>query len=111
VGRLDDDVQMPFLRSIHENSCQSLHSQQLVLVSELNLAHILLETVVDGNGNLVEVESFGINLFECVFILVLDVVFESADVLGIRNFDSEDVIGIVASHETVEFKGMSIRSC
>jgi hypothetical protein len=111
MGRLDEDVQMSFLRLIHKNSCQSLHSQQLVLVSELNLAHVLLETVVDGDGNLVEFEGICVNVFECDFLLVLDGIPESADVLGIRNFDSEDVICIVASHETVELKGMRIRSC
>ena len=39
-------------------------------------------------------------------LLVLDVVLESSEVLGIRNFDSEDVIYIVVLHNTVEFGGM-----
>ena len=43
-----------------------------------------------------------------MLILVLDVVLESADVLGIRNFDRKGESPFVALHNTVEFEGMRV---
>jgi hypothetical protein len=46
-----------------------------------------------------------------MFLLLLDRFPESADVLGMRNFDSEEVICIVALYDTVEFEVKRIPSC
>jgi hypothetical protein len=69
-----------------------------------NVAHVVLETVVDWNGNLPEFEGVRVNVFECDLLLVLDGLLEGADGLCSRNFDREYVVGIIVVDEAVEFE-------
>ena len=103
---LYDDVQMIFLGLILKKSFQSLYSQQLVLISELNL---LLETGVDFDANLVEFEGTGIDVMKRLLILFLDGIFESANRFVIRDFNRKNLAGIIAIEETVHFKGRDRR--
>src|SRR5215471_2337491 len=91
---LYDDVQMIFLGLILKKSFQSLYSQQLVLISELNL---LLETGVDFDANLAQCEGAGIDIAKRVLILLLDEFLEGANRLC-HDFDRK----YVASFITIE---------
>jgi len=54
-----------------------------------------------------EIESVGINMFECVLLLILDRLLEDTDIFGTRDLDREDVTGIIAKHKTVEIEVMT----
>jgi hypothetical protein len=49
-------------------------------------------------------QGVSINLFECVLLLLLNRLPQSADVLGFRNFDREDLIRFVVFHNTIEIE-------
>ena len=53
-------------------------------------------------SHLPEFESVGINVFECMLVLVLDYFLEHADILGTLNVDREDTTGIIAESYAVE---------
>jgi hypothetical protein len=57
--------------------------------------------IVHGKGNLEDIESVSINMFERV-LLVLDKFFEGADRLSASDFDRKDLAGIVTKHNTVD---------
>ena len=58
--------------------------------------------IVHGKGNLEDIESVSINMFERVLLLVLDGFFEGANRLSASNFDRKDLAGIVTKHNTVD---------
>jgi len=63
---------------------------------------LLRGEIVDRKGNLPELEVFGIEVAEEMSIFLLDHFFEDADIVGLRNLDSEYLILIVTDNEAVE---------
>jgi len=63
---------------------------------------VLGSRVVDGTVNLPEIEIRGIDVAEEMSLFLLDLVFEDADVVGLRNLHSEDPLFIVSKNKTVE---------
>jgi len=61
-----------------------------------------MKAIVVGKGHLEYLESGGINVSECVLVLFLDEVFESADVLRNLDLDREDATGIIAEDYAIE---------
>ena len=74
------------------------------MFNEVQLAEIVFETFVEGDGNRPENEGLCIDVFECVLIFVLDEFPEDADSLVVGDLDREDVTGVIAEHETIEFE-------
>ena len=59
--------------------------------------------VIDRKGNLPELEIRGIDVAEVMRLLLLDLIFfEDADVVGLRNLDSEYNILLVTKNKAVE---------
>ena len=58
--------------------------------------------IVDGKGDLPEVDVLRINVAQRRWVLLLNQVFEDADIFVLRNFDSEHPIGIVAKNKAIE---------
>ena len=70
---------------------------------------LLGSKVVNRKGNLPELEFFGINMIESTRILLLDLVFEDADVFALRNLHSEHLILSITDNEAIEreqFRGV-----
>jgi len=59
---------------------------------------------VHGKGDHEDVEGVGWNVVKGWFLLVLDEVFESADVLGTLDLDREDATGIMAENYAIELE-------
>jgi len=60
----------------------------------INLFECFLGIVTRRYGDLEEFEVFGINVTEKMGILLLDQFFEDADVVGLRNLDSEPLLPV-----------------
>jgi len=58
--------------------------------------------IVDRKGNLPELEVFGSDVIEVRSIFLLDLVFEDADIVVLRNLDSEHIIFFVTENKAVE---------
>ena len=67
--------------------------------------------IVDGKGNLPEVDILRINVAQRRCVFLLNQVFEDTDFFVLRNFDSEYPIGVVTENKTIERKELGgIRS-
>ena len=60
--------------------------------------------IVDGKGDLPEVDVLRVDVAQRRWVLLLNQVFEDADIFGLRNLDSEHPIGIVAKNKAIERK-------
>jgi len=101
---LYDNVQIFFLGLILKKTWQSLYSQQRVLISELNLVHVFLETGIDYDGNLEEFQRVCSDMIKFRLLFLLDEFLEGANRLGHRDFDGKDVASVTTIDETVEFE-------
>jgi hypothetical protein len=63
---------------------------------------LLRGKIVNRKGNLPELEVRGINVTETMGLFLLDQFFEDADVVGLRNLDSEHLILSITDNEAVE---------
>jgi len=63
---------------------------------------LLGNKTVDRKGNLPELEVRGINMAETMGIFLLDLVFEDANVVCLRNLDSKHLIFHITDNEAVE---------
>ena len=60
--------------------------------------------IVHGKGNLEDIESVSINMFERVLLLVLDGFFEGANRLSAGNVDRKDVIRTITENQAIEIE-------
>ena len=58
--------------------------------------------IVDRERNLPELKIFGSDVIEVRGVFLLDLVFEDADVVGLRNLDSKHLILRITDKEAVE---------
>ena len=87
---------------------QSIHWRQRILISKLHLLHILLETVVNGYGNIPEGERVRSDVIKHRLLLVLDGLLKGTDRLCTCNLDQKDSAGIITMNETVKFENRMI---
>ena len=73
---------------------------------------LLRGMIVDRKGNLPELKVGGINVIEKMGLFLLDLVFEYANVVGLRNLDSEHIVFFVTENKAVEqeIRGHHLRS-
>jgi hypothetical protein len=71
---------------------------------KLNVADVLLETVIDWDGDFPEFEGTCGDVIKFRLLLLLDGFLEGADGLCSGNFDREYVAGVIALDETIEYE-------
>jgi hypothetical protein len=74
----------------------------LMIMIRSKACQLSVKAIVLGKGYLEDIQSVGINVFECVLLLVLNEPFESADRLGPGYFDWKDASRIIAENKAAQ---------
>jgi hypothetical protein len=99
-----DNVKVLPSEDTREHVCYIIHRRQLFFISKSYLLHILLESGVDWDGNVPQLEGICVKVFQSDLLLVLDGLLQGADRLCRRNPDRENTMRVIAEHETIKFE-------
>ena len=96
--RTHNDVDMIYIKLRGKRIRQQLFRSQF----RSNSWGILGRKIVDGKGDLPDVDILHINVAQRRWVFLPDQIFEDADIFVLQNFNSEGPVGVVTEKKAVE---------